>query len=324
MSFALDTLLREFPETLMTIEWHSPNYTSSSSDFDLPEVYSARGELYDVGGIPHGQWNGVLSFVGGASNCVWEYMYIDRHGTYEDLIVQETPYTIDLEGELVDSEYNYNVILSMNDDMSSDNMLLELFVAEDSIWSYWSACGEYHMARNVGRAYLTMGEENQLPITISSTGETQVFSGSFDVSDAWVDSQVKLTAVVQNWETYEIFMSRADLILDIPTDRDSDGILNQDDNCPDDANPGQEDIDDDQIGDACDPCNGLVYVLGNVNGDANEGYQPIINVMDVLALSDYLENPVGNECQMLDMLVDGAINQWDLLVLVDGIMNGTL
>ncbi|SVE12269.1 uncharacterized protein METZ01_LOCUS465123, partial [marine metagenome] len=118
----------------MTIEWHSPNYTSSSSDFDLPEVYSARGELYDVGGIPHGQWNGVLSFVGGASNCVWEYMYIDRHGTYEDLIVQETPYTIELEGELVDSEYNYNVILSMDDDMSSDNMLLELFVAEDSIW----------------------------------------------------------------------------------------------------------------------------------------------------------------------------------------------
>ena len=308
----------------MTIEWHSPNYTSSSSDFDLPEVYSARGELYDVGGIPHGQWNGVLSFVGGGSNCYWEGMYYDRLETYEDLIVQEATYTIELEGDFVDSEYNYNVILSMDGEMSSDNMLLELFVAEDSIWSYWSACGEYHMARNVGRAYLTMGEENQLPITISSAGETQVFSGSFDVSDAWVDAQVKLTAVVQNWETYEIFMSRADLILDIPTDRDSDGILNQDDNCPDDANPGQEDIDDDQIGDACDPCNGLVYVLGNVNGDANEGYQPIINVLDVLALSDYLEDPVGNECQMLDMLVDGAINQWDLLVLVDGIMNGTL
>ena len=61
-----------------------------------------------------------------------------------------------------------------------------------------------------------------------------------------------------------------------------------------------------------------------MNGDANEGYQPIINVMDVLALSDYIENPVGNECQMLDLLEDGTINDWDLIVLVDGIMNGAL
>ena len=70
VSFALDTLLNEFPETLMTIEWHSANYTSRSSDFDLPEVYSARGQLYGVGYIPHTQWNGVLSFVGGGSNSV--------------------------------------------------------------------------------------------------------------------------------------------------------------------------------------------------------------------------------------------------------------
>jgi len=61
-----------------------------------------------------------------------------------------------------------------------------------------------------------------------------------------------------------------------------------------------------------------------VNGDAKEGYQQIIDVMDVLALSDYLENPVGNECQMLDLLEDGTINDWDLIVLVDGIMNGAL
>ena len=61
-----------------------------------------------------------------------------------------------------------------------------------------------------------------------------------------------------------------------------------------------------------------------MNGDAKEGYQQIIDVMDVLALSDYLENPVGNECQMLDLLEDGTINDWDLIVLVDGIMNGAL
>ena len=81
-------------------------------------------------------------------------------------------------------------------------------------------------------------------------------------------------------------------------------------------------MDGDDIGDICDPCNGLVYVLGNVNGDANEGYDPIVDVIDLLALSDYLEDPVYNECQVLDLLEDGEINQWDLIVLADLIMNG--
>ncbi len=39
----------------------------------------------------------------------------------------------------------------------------------------------------------------------------------------------------------------------VPTDSDSDGILNQSDNCPDIANPLQEDNDQDLTGDVCDP-----------------------------------------------------------------------
>ena len=42
-----------------------------------------------------------------------------------------------------------------------------------------------------------------------------------------------------------------------------------------------------------------------------------------LFIAHYIEEPVFlNECQNLDILFDGTINQWDLLVLIDQVMNG--
>ena len=316
----------------MTIEWHSDALTTSDTiDFPIPEAYSYRASLYDVNGIPHNQFNGLYEFVGGQGNCAWQTFYQNRLETYEQLTQQESLYEIDLEGELIDSTFNYSVVVSLEDDTNMDNMMLEIFVAEDSINALWSACDSWHMTRNVARAYLTMGEDNQLPLTINTAGESQVFSGSFQISSAWVESRVKLIAVVQNWgdiddngnPTYEIFQANSGQIFNLPMDRDYDGVTNLEDNCPDDPNPDQEDIDGDLIGDVCDPCNGLVYVPGNVNGDANEGYQPIIDVNDVLFLADYIEDPVMiNDCQVLDILLDETINDWDLLVLVDQVMTG--
>ena len=309
----------------MTIEWHSDALTYSDTvDFPMPEEYSYRANLYDVGGIPHNQFNGIYEFVGGASNCAWQNFYQSRGEMYDTLIQQVSPWSIALEGELIESTYNYSIVVSLDDDINiDDNLILEVFVAEDSINALWSACDTWHLTRNVARAYLTMGEDNQLPITISNEGETQIFSGTFELSDAWVDSMVKLIAVVQSWETYEVFQANSGRIFNIPLDRDDDGVVNLEDNCPNDFNPGQEDLDGDLVGDICDACNDLVFVLGNINGDANEGYQPIIDVIDVLLLSDQIENPVElNDCVMVDILIDNAINQWDLVLLVNQIMDG--
>ena len=167
-----------------------------------------------------------------------------------------------------------------------------------------------------------MEDDDKRPISISSEGESEIFSGTFELLEIWNDSLLSLTAIVQDLNTYEVTQAISGNIYRIPTDRDSDGVTNLEDNCPDDFNPDQEDLDGDFIGDVCDACNDLVYVPGNVNGDANEGYEPIIDVIDVLGLSDYIENGIGNECQMLDLLEDGTVNDWDILVLAELIMNG--
>ena len=60
----------------------------------------------------------------------------------------------------------------MNQDFSPEGQHLDLFVSEDSVSAWWSACvgtGDVRrQARHLARAWLTMDQEDKLPITISS------------------------------------------------------------------------------------------------------------------------------------------------------------
>ncbi len=77
-------------------------------------------------------------------------------------------------------------------------------------------------------------------------------------------------------------------LANLPADVDGDGILNHLDNCPDIYNPDQADLDGDDIGDVCDPCdNANVYVAGNVTGDISSN-GPVVDVFDVLLLVDLI------------------------------------
>ena len=108
------------------------------------------------------------------------------------------------------------------------------------------------------------------------------------------------------------------------TDYDNDGVLNGDDNCIEVYNPGQEDSDGDLIGDVCDPCDGLVYVVGNLNGDTDGDGSPVIDIMDILTLADYITTGNSYECQdpILDFNSDSFVNILDIIVLIQIIFYG--
>ena len=313
----------------MTLFWHHPGFSPTGYEhFNIDAEYSYRSSMYNVNGVPGIVWNGIEPSAGGAANCNWEATFPGLENQFQSFNGEDSPYNIDLEGDIEeDGQFHYNVILTLDEDFDSENQFLEIFVSEDSVGSNWTSCAGFDdlvnkPVRHLARAYLTMDDEDKLPISIETTGESEIFTGTFELLDFWNDSLISITAIIQNLDTYEVKQATASNIYRIPRDRDSDGILNLQDNCPDEYNPNQEDLDGDLIGDICDPCNNLVFVLGNVNGDAYEGNIPIIDVLDLLGLSDYLETEIGNECQLLDVLQDGIINNWDLLVLAEFIMGG--
>ena len=84
--------------------------------------------------------------------------------------------------------------------MSNANQKVDIFVVEDNIWSYWQGAGAYHNAHNVARDWIATED-----LTISLEGESQTFSGTFDVSDDWNSDSVKIIATVQNYSTKQIY-----------------------------------------------------------------------------------------------------------------------
>jgi len=311
-------MLDLYPETLISVEWHSSGFTPGNSDFDIP-AYSTRAALYNVGGIPHTQWNGVVSTVGGYPNGNWQAFIGEFTNTYNSMVGEETPYNIDING-YAGNTVNYDVTISMDSDMSSSNQKVDVFLAEDNIWSYWSGASSYHNARFVAREWLSSEY-----INISSAGQSETFSGSFEYNGNWNSDSLFLIAIVQNYSSKQIYQASKVNINDMDPDIDDDGILNNTDNCIEDYNPQQEDIDNDQIGDACDPCNNLIYTLGNPNGDTNINGDPLIDIMDVLTLVDYLAfDQNENICQepTLNINQDNHVNIVDVINLVQLILNG--
>ncbi len=101
-------------------------------------------------------------------------------------------------------------------------------------------------------------------------------------------------------------------------DFDGDGLNTDEDNCPQDYNPGQEDEDTDGIGDVCDDCH-------NLSGDLND--DTILNILDIVSvvnmiLSGGANSPDFNDCEKSDADMDNnsIVNILDVIQIINQIV----
>ena len=186
-----------------------------------------------MGGIPHTQWNGIVETVGGYPNGNWEPMYNQFLNIYNSMSQNQTPFILDVSVGGTGDMGMFDVTLTLESSYQTANHRVEIFLFEDYIYSFWTAIGQWGDARFVTRDWISSNN-----ITISSAGETQEFSGSFPIDEAWEVSNVGIVAIVQNIPTKEVkqaefayvslenYMFLFSEFVDFFGDDDGDGVLN--------------------------------------------------------------------------------------------------
>ena len=123
-SLTVSDMLDEFPETLISLQWHLTAYTPDQYNFNEclisglsvgPDgAFETRGNMYgwdDISAIPIEVFNGT-QVLDGANSGDWAYnTYVP---IYQDLVDSYSPYEIEINGILSYSSLQYEVTVVLD------------------------------------------------------------------------------------------------------------------------------------------------------------------------------------------------------------------
>ncbi len=144
---------------------------------------SARANFYNVNGVPHAQFGGTLSSVGGLPSGSMYSNYLTR---YNQLINYNSPMELNMnlqfnsEGQLV-----VNSFVEVTDNFTETNNRIYTFLTLDG-----PANPRFLVVRNHEQVF-----------NLTTVGETQVYSASFDIDPSWNIEEIRAVSLVQTLGT---------------------------------------------------------------------------------------------------------------------------
>lgn len=176
-------------------------------------------------------------------------------------------------------------------------------------WNQPYSCEEW--ASTFGITYPLLDDSN--------TGIYSLFGVGYIPHNVVIDGDGLVLYSAAGHNTNAITAAINEALSYLIVDADQDGIMDGDDNCPEVHNVQQADIDEDGMGDACDPCNNLVWTGGDIDGS---GY---LDISDILLLVDIISTdqitPICAE-EAGDITQDGTLNVMDVIGLIQIVIGG--
>jgi PKD repeat protein len=146
--------------------------------------YSTRGSMYGVGGIPHSQWNGSVSNVGGGGGTLGAYTNI-----YNNISGENSPAEMTLElNTNSQGQLAFLLDVELTGDISTTNNKI-----------VWVLTHDWEPGQNPDYfASVILYEQSDFELT--TTGETGSYEYGFDMAANWDLTKLKAVALIQTYD----------------------------------------------------------------------------------------------------------------------------
>jgi PKD repeat protein len=200
---AADQLISEGKSVAVIEDHNGDTYANTASNF--------RNSYYGITGYPTGHFDGILTFVGGAS-CPSGNVYANYLPLYNQRIAIPSVMNICMSGTNAGNNYTINVTLNKLGTITATDLRLHLVLTESHIVQSWQGCmTEVNFVERI-----MVPDYNGTSFNFTS-GNVKNFTLNFTKDATWNAANCELVAFVQDNSTKEIFNGVKSALTTLPS-----------------------------------------------------------------------------------------------------------